>query len=318
MQSTRKWNELFRAAAWRAHFGGHHSHGDLLRISPGWTNWVYWLLIAVCTAGLACLIFGRVNEYAAGTAIVRDEGRTGVVAVSGGTVAEIAVNPGDRVVTGQLLLRLYDAQEVGELSRLQREYELQLVKSLDSPHDAAAQQQIAFMRERQQTIAARLKERHIRAPRAGTVTDVRIRLGQPVSPGELLLSLAGGAERLSVVALLPGHYRPLLRPGAPLRIELNGFSYAYQHLTIDAIGEDVIGPNEARKSLGQEVADALTLQGPVVIVKAHLPARNFIAGDRQYAFHDGLQGRAEVCVRSKRLLLALLPSLNAVWEEDHE
>ena len=215
-------------------------------------------------------------------------------------------------------MRLYDAPEAAELDRLDREYELQLVKSLNSPHDTASQQQLAFMRERKQVVAARLNERRITAPRAGTIKDVRIRAGQTVAPGELLLSLAGDEEKLSVVAMLPGHYRPLLRQGAPLRFELNGFRYGYQHLTIDLVDEDVIGPNEARKYLGEQVSDSIVLQGPVVIVKANLPSRSFTSDAGQYAFHDGLQGTAEVRVRSERLILTLLPSLKTVWGNDHE
>lgn len=318
MQSTRNQTELFRDAALRAHFRGRGSQGDLLRIAPGWTNWIYWLLIAVCLMGLAYLIFGRVNEYAAGAAVIRGENRADIKAVSGGTISEIAVKPGQRVEANQLLLRLYDVQEASELNRLNREYELQLVKSLNAPRDAAAQQQLAFMREQKQAAVARLNERRITAPRAGTIKDVRIRAGQLVAPGELLLSLGGEDDKLTVIALLPGHYRPLLKQGAPLRIELNGFSYAYQHLKIDSVAEDVIGPNEARKYLGQEVADALPLQGPVVIVKASLPSRSFTSGDKQYDFHDGLQGTAEARVRSERLILTLLPSLKAVGGNNNE
>ncbi len=313
MQSTRSRDNLFRDEALRAHISSRGSDGDLLRISPGWTNWLYWLLVAICLTGLTYLIFGRVNEYAAGAAIVRGEDRADIYAVSGGAITEIVVRPGQRVKANQLLARLYDVPEAAELERLDREYELQLLKSLNSPHDAVSQQQLAFMRERKQVVAARLNERRITAPRAGTIKDVRIRPGQTVAPGELLLSLDGAEEKLSVVALLPGHYRPLLQKGAPLRLELNGFKYAYQHLTIDLVAEDVIGPNEARKYLGEQVSDSLALQGPVVIVKADLPSRNFTSDDGQYAFHDGMQGRAEVRVRSDRLILALLPSIKTLW-----
>jgi membrane fusion protein (multidrug efflux system) len=318
MQNTRNPKELFRDAALRAHYGSRGSQGDLLRISPGWTTWVYWLLVAIFLTGLCYLVFGRVNEYAAGAAIVRGEDRAHIHAVSGGMITEIAIRPGQRVIANQLLVRLYDGPEAAELERLDREYELQLVKSLNSPHDSASQQQLAFMRERKQVVAARLNERRITAPRAGTIKDVRIRAGQAVAPGELLVSLAGEGEKLSVVALLPGHYRPLLRKGAPLRLELNGFRYAYQHLKIYLVAEDVIGPNEARKYLGEQVSDSIVLQGPVVIVKADLPSRSFTSDAGEYDFHDGLQGTAEVRVRSERLILTLLPSLKTVWSNNHE
>ncbi|HKQ77910.1 MAG TPA: HlyD family efflux transporter periplasmic adaptor subunit [Blastocatellia bacterium] len=318
MQNARNPNELFRDAALRAHYSSRGSHGDLLRISPGWTNWIYWLLVVIFLTGLSYLFFGRVNEYAAGAAIVRSEDRADIHAVSGGMITKIAIRPGQRVTANQLLAQLYDAPEAAELDRLDSEYELQLVKSLNSPLDSVSQQQLAFMRERRQVAAARLNERRITAPRDGTIKDVRIRAGQTVAPGELLLTLDGDGEKLSVVALLPGHYRPLLRKGAPLRLELNGFRYAYQHLAIDLVAEDVIGPNEARKYLGEQVSDSIVLQGPVVIVKADLPSRSFTSDAGEYFFHDGLQGTAEVRVRSERLILTLLPSLKTVWSNSHE
>src|SRR5262249_16447230 len=190
METMRNRNELFRDAALHAHFGSRSSHGNLLRISPGWTNWIYWLLVGVCLTVLLFLLFGRVNEYATGPSIIRGEDRIDIKAISGGTITEIAVKPGQRVAANQLLLRFYDIPEATELNRLNREYELELVKSLNSPHDAAAQQQLAFMREQIKPLAARLQQRRITAPHAGTIKDVRIRPGQLVAPGELLVSLA--------------------------------------------------------------------------------------------------------------------------------
>ena len=75
---------------------------------------------------------------------------------------------------------------------------------------------------------------------------------------------------------------------------------------IDAIGEQVIAPEEARKTLGDRVGDALPVTGPVVIAHAHLIARAFDAGGRTYEFHDGMLGKAEVKVDHQSLLRVLL------------
>jgi membrane fusion protein (multidrug efflux system) len=80
-----------------------------------------------------------------------------------------------------------------------------------------------------------------------------------------------------------------------------------EHAVIDSIGSQVIGPEEARRSLGPQIGDALPLSGPVVLVRGHLPARTFESGGREYAFYDGMIGKAEVRVDSDRLLRLLLP-----------
>lgn len=308
---------IFREEALEHHLRGSRAHGDLLRVSPRWTNWTYWLLVAVFLAGSVYLVFGRLNEYASGVAVIRDEGRTNVTALTGGMIAYIAVQPGQRVEANQLLLRFNDAQERIELERLNRELNLQQINRLKNPNDPIAQQQLAAIRAQIEGAEKWLKGRTVLAPCAGVVRDIRTRPNQLVAPGESLLTLAGDDD-LSVIAILPGHYRPLLKQGDPLRLELDGFRYAYQSLTIDSVGNEVVGPNEVRRFLGQEVADSLMLQGSSVIVQAHLPSGDFKASGRWRQYHDGMHGTAEARVRSQSILVALVPGLKAVFEGREE
>ena len=119
-----------------------------------------------------------------------------------------------------------------------------------------------------------------------------------------------------MIALLPGEYRPQLKPGMELRMELQGYRYAYQHLTVADVGSEVVGPAEARRYLGDEIADAATLGGPVVLVTARLPSLTFEAEGRTRRYHDGMWGKAEVRVRSEPILVALIPALKALFEND--
>jgi len=309
---------IFREEALEYHVRRHRTQGDLLRIAPAWTRWTYWFLVAVLVAATTYLVFGRLNEYATGIVVIRDEGRTIVTASTGGTITSIAVQPGQYVAAQQVLLCLNDTQETIELERLRKAFHLQQINRLKNPQDLGAQQQLAALRVQTEAAAQRLQERTIVAPRAGMVRDLRIRPHQLVMAGEVLLTLVGAHDVLSVVAIFPGQYRPLLHQGSPLQLELTGFRYAYQRLTIDAIGSEVIGPQEVRRFLGPDVADAVTLQGSSVIVQAHLPSRHFHAAGRWQDYHDGMHGTAEVRVRSERMVLALVPGLNAVFEGKHE
>lgn len=309
---------IFREEAMEHHLQGNRAQGDLLRISPQWTNWTYRLLVGVFAAGFIYSLFGRFDQYATGIAVIRDEGRTIVTSITGGTITGIAVEPGQRVEANQLLLRFNDIQERIELERLNRDLNLQQINRLRNPNDSIAQQQLASVRVQIESLEKRLKERAIFAPRAGMVRDIRIRQNQLVSPGELLMTITGDDDALSVIAILPGAYRPLLKKGIPLRLELNGFRYAYQRLIIDAIGDEVIGPSEIRRFLGQEIADSMALEGSSVIIRAHLPSRRFKANGRWHQYHDGMHGTAEARVRSESILLALVPGLKAVFEGGEE
>src|SRR5215475_1250437 len=202
---------IFRDEALAYHVRGNRTQGDLLRIAPRWTHWTYWLLVAVCVAGSTYIVCGRLNAYATGLAVIRDEGRTMVTASTGGTITSIAVQPGQYVEAQQVLLRLNDVQETIELERLQKEFHVQQINRLKNPHDLVAQQQLATLRAQTEAAEQRLKERTIAAPRAGIVRDLRIRPHQLVASGELLLTIVGDKDVLSVVAMLPGQYRPLLK-----------------------------------------------------------------------------------------------------------
>ncbi len=308
---------LFRDEAVAYYLRGSRTQGDVLYLSPRWTHWTYWFLVLVSVAGALYGVFGSIHEYAMGIAVIRDEGRTMVTAIAGGTITAIAVQPGQHVEAGQMLLSLNDMQEKIELERLHKEMHIQQINRLKNPHDPGAQQQLATVRAQVETAEKRLAERTVFAPRAGIVRDLRIRPQQLVTPGEILVTLVGTDDVLSVLAIFPGQYRPFLTQGSPVRLELTGFRYAYQRLTIAAVSNEVIGPHEVRRFLGQDIADAVTLQGSQVIVQARVPARTFHAEGRWHHYHDGMHGTAEVLVRSERLVFALVPGLKAVFEGKH-
>lgn len=286
-----------------------------LRLTPAWTRWTWWLLMAALVAGLLALIFVRVPEYASGVAVIRAGGRIDVTATAGGTVSSLAVTPQSRVRKGQLLLRLHDAEEAANLKRLDRQLELKLVQRLQSPSDPAVAQDLVTLRAEREMAAASLGERELRAPADGEVSDVRVAPGQLLAIGQPVLSILERAELPSVIALLPGRYLPQLQPGMPVRLELPGHSYVYQWMVLDSVAEEVIGPAEARRLLGAVAGDAMPLEGPLAMATARLYSSTFEVAGRTYPFRDGMPTRAEVRVRSERLLFALMPALKSLWKD---
>jgi membrane fusion protein (multidrug efflux system) len=304
-------NPLFRQQALQHHAGQHHE-GQLLRLSPSWTRWTFWLLVALFVAAGLYGGLGRVHEYATGPAVVRVDGRVDLTAKLPGTVATVEVQPGQRVAVGQPLVQFYDDAENAELERVRKEFDLQLLKVLREPADQMARQAMSSLRAQRELASTQLAERLIRAPRAGVVNDVRIRPGQHLAPGELILTVVPDDAQLSLVAILPGGYRPQLHPGMPLRFELVGYRYEYHELAIDSIGDQVVGPNEATRFLGAEIADSVPLAGPVVLVRAHLPARSFASDGRSLDYYDGLPALAQARVRSEPIAVMLVPALRTL------
>lgn len=306
---------IFRREALKQYSAG-SGKGDLLRISPRWVHSSYQMLLAVLTAAFVFGLIGQVHEYANGPAVVRLEGRVDMTASTAGTVTTVEVEPGHAVAEDQVLVRLYSAQEAGELESLRKEFTLQLAERLRDPAAPGPAGALLGLRARQELLNSRLEERTIRAPFAGVVRDVRVHPGLPLAPGNVILSLEREMGDLSVVALIPGEYGPLIEPGLPLRLELKGYKYAYLNLTVETVDEEVVGPTEARRALGAEIADAVPVEGPVIFVRGRIESSTFESNGRSYTLHDGMHGVAEVRVRSEPILVAVVPALKIFYEND--
>lgn len=282
-----------------------------MRLAPRWAGWTFSLLVAAFIFALAYAIVGTVDEYASGIGIVRVQGRREMTARLTGTVSAVEAQPGQRVKAGQVLARFHGDE--AELERLSHEYDLQLVKVLDAPTDQAARARLTEIRSAREQARAQVDERLIKAPVDGVVSDVRVQPGKLVEAGSTVLSLVPDDARFEIIAVLPGNYRPRLKPGMPLRLQMMGFAHSYSEVTINNIGDQVVGPAEIRRFLPTELADTLPIQGPVVLVTAQLPSQTFEAEGKTYDYFDGMQGVAEARIQSKSILVTLLPGLEAVF-----
>ena len=89
-----------------------------------------------------------------------------VTAITGGTITAIAVQPGQHVEPGQVLLQLNDMQEKIELEHLHKELHIQQINRLKNPHDPGAQQQLATIRAQIETSRKTARRAHrVRPPR---------------------------------------------------------------------------------------------------------------------------------------------------------
>ena len=267
-------------------------------------------------ATVAALVFAclfSVHEYASGPAVVRVDGRRTVTATIPATVEQVLVQPGEHVKAGTLLVNMHDTEEAAELRRVSTEFELELVRLLRDPTDVVAKQTLAGLRSKRDQARNIRAEREIRAPIDGTVGDIRVRAGQRLNPGDTILAVAPKDARVVVVAAVSGDYRPMLAKGLPVRFSLDGFHYEYRDLEVEEVSEEVIGPLEVKRYLGQELSDALEMQaGPKVLVTARVDTSTFTSDGVPYGYYDGLTGLAEVRVRRQPILTMLVPALKTV------
>jgi membrane fusion protein (multidrug efflux system) len=303
---------VFRQEAVDHHLG-YRADGRLIRLSPGWTRWSYWLLAWSVAAALAYAIVGNVNQYATGPAVVRIDGRTELTAPMAGTVAEVRVRPGDSVHEGDELVQFYLAEEKADLDRAQREHDGLMLRVLRDPGDQPARAGLNALQAQRDLALQRIAQRSVLAPHDGIIRDVRVRLGQALLPGEALMTVTRADSAGYVIGIVPAQTRPMLETGMTMRLELTGFRFAYQELRIDAVGDEAVGPNEVKRFLGSASADTVAVTGPVVLVRAALPSRDFTASGQYFQFYDGMVGAADVRLRSESLLVALIPGLRDLF-----
>jgi multidrug resistance efflux pump len=299
---------LFRPQAVDHHRRG-GLRGDVLHITPGMLHAVQWFVFALAACGIAFVCTAEVRKYAAGPAVVLLEHRYEVTANRAGVVAAIEARSGQRVKRGDVLLRLGAPAETAELNAVIRELDDQLVVLMRNPEDRNARQELLALRSRREVAETALERSVIRAPQDGEVVDLRARIGQLIEAGTPLLALQAEPRGAQITALLPGPDRPRLRPGQPLSLRVEGFERIRLEVMIERVEEQVLGPAEAVRAIGSELAGSFEVQGPIVLVHARLPSADLKARGAAYRLHHGMPARAEVAVDREPLLYAWLPGL---------
>lgn len=307
-------NRMFRRAALDSYIRGAAAEGAVFEAEPGWIRSSYWALIAGALALLLFVVFGSVNEYATGPAIVKVGEQAHVTAVTDANIAALLVTPGQQVTAGQPIVQLYQGQAIAEYQRLKNEFELRLRQRLMDPDDAAVESALISLQADLELARTNLDQRTMHAELDGTVGDIRIRAGQRVAAGQVLMSVASTDDSVRIIAFLPGRYRPQVEQGMRLRLSLDGYPYSFQYLPLSSVSGEVIGPAEARQFSGDVIGDALDVDGPNFIVEAHLDEVKFQSEQRTYAYHNGMHGRAEVLVSSESILTTLFPALKR-WSQ---
>jgi hypothetical protein len=105
----------------------------------------------------------------------------------------------------------------------------------------------------------RVESRLVRAKQAGTVSDIRVRVGSALQSGDQVLQVVDPDAQPEIWAFLPGKDRPRLRLGQDLQVEIVGYTKARDQAKITYVSTETLGPTEAAKIVGSQLADSIKL-----------------------------------------------------------
>ena len=284
------------------------SPSAILNVSERWGSWIVGGMAALLLAFLTFLILGTATEYAEGTAVVHSRGRVPVVANEGGTVAVIQIAPQAEVAPGDVIGTLYDHAELAQVQRLEHEYEDALVRLLRDPADPTAGSGLAALRSASEQARADLEERQLIVPVGGVLTDVRVRPGALVTPGQTVATVGTAGPGFEIVAAVPGNFRPLLSSGLPVVAELEQFPGSRFHLQAREISPEVISVGEARALMGQ-LLPTVSEDAALALVYADLPRVLTSSSGSEYPLYDGMRGGVRIPLREERFIATLWPAL---------
>ena len=170
-------------------------------------------------------------------------------AETSGEVIAVSVQSGDKVDAGQLLVTLNDSVEQASLkrqeanltlARLLHERDESLVKKKSIPQSqydrsrADLDSAIAQLAETE----ARLQNKRIVAPFAGTTGIIRVKVGDYVETGSPITTLQD-LSALEVDFSVPARYYPALRPGLAIDISTAAFPEQTFKATLEAVDAKV-------------------------------------------------------------------------------
>jgi membrane fusion protein (multidrug efflux system) len=152
---------------------------------------------------------------------------------SSGEITRILFESGDQVRAGQLLVVLNDEVERAsrenqaaalELARILFERDQALIERGSIPQSQLDRSRADFERARAQLAEteARLDNKRMEAPFAGTIGISRVDVGDYVSPGTVIATLQDHTE-LEIDFTVPARHAPQLAPGLEVSVQVDAF-----------------------------------------------------------------------------------------------
>jgi membrane fusion protein (multidrug efflux system) len=164
-----------------------------------------------------------------------------------GEITAIRFKAGDQVKAGQLLVVLNDKEQIAarrnqvaavELAELLYKRDASLIEKKSIPQTQFDRTRADLERARAQLAEteARLSNKRIEAPFAGTIGISRVELGDFISPGTVIATLQDHTA-LEIDFTVPGRYVPSLQPGLHVGVHVDAYperTFGAKVIAVDA------------------------------------------------------------------------------------
>jgi hypothetical protein len=227
----------------------------------------------VSLAGLVAVVAcGEFHQVVRGRIVLKARQYHLVQAGVPGTVSEVRVHPGAAVTRGAVLIAILGAPDV-----------------------------------RGEWRGPKVRNQHlVSSPIDGIVSGVFTRNGENVAPTTPVLSLVGQSAEHFAVGFVPASARAALRPGTAVSIAVDGTPEIRLPARIETVAAEAWGIREVDLYLGPDVASALGVRTPVVLLSVEF-GRERVSPTP--ALLHGMHGSIEVQIGSQRMSRVLFPFL---------
>lgn len=226
---------------------------------------------------------------------------------SSGEITSILFDSGDQVDAGQALVVLND--EIERASRRNQIASLELAQILFNRDRALVQQksipQTQFDRSRADLeraraqlaeTEARLANKSIEAPFAGTMGIRRVDVGDYLAPGSVIATLQDQSE-LEIDFTVPARYAPKLKAGLPVVVRVDGYDDQTFHAEVTAVDAS-IDANTRNVLLRASMTDSQgLLPGMFAILELDLGERQQVVTIPETAMTYALQGNTVYVIK---------------------
>ncbi len=226
-----------------------------------------------------------------------------------GEITQIQFNSGDHVTAGQPLVVLNSREEIAsrrnqqaalELAELLFERDSRLVESKTIPQTQFDRTRADLERARAQLAEteARLSNKRIEAPFAGTIGIRRVDAGDYLSPGTVIATLQDHSE-LEIDFTVPARYASQLRAGLQVNVRVDAYPNRAFGATVTAVDARV-DPNTRNVLLRASLEkDSGLLPGMFVELELDLGEQHEVVTVPETAMTYSLQGNTVYVIEPK-------------------
>ncbi len=222
------------------------------------------------------------------------------------------------VVTEQRVEQVEDQwlSQLARLSTLEREVsqsrreQLQLEGELDAlplklETDLAALERNIAMLDQQLAEAESRRQIFVPAPKSGTITALRIKIGASAPPGQALLSIIPSDSKLEAKMYVPSAARGFINPGQDVLLRYHSFpfqKFGQYEGTIASVARSTIEVPLAVPSSTTKSAERGQQSAHVYPVTVRLAEQAVTAYGEKIPLQPGMQFQADIKIENRRLI----------------